>query len=302
MTAWPETLLSRGGGECLLDERLDVLERLVRRTADEKTCAAELPVRRGDARCLVRRLDARRDRRAARCSVEQRQRVDAEAEDGHAERLEQLRRRGHVEQRLHARRDDERRRAGELAEVGRDVGRVREAAVHAADSARRHEADPHGAGDRERAADRRRGDRALRRGGAEIARPRPCGRRRRTARAPPRSVRRRTSPSSTPTVAGTAPAARTCASDSSPTATPSPGGKPCATSVVSSATTAPPPASASRTSAARRIMRRVPSRRSGSLRPRATSRKPALRYARSARSFHRATQSRNLRGRHSRRA
>src|SRR4029079_962987 len=34
------------------------------------------------------------------------------------------------------------------------------------------------------------------------------------------------------------PAARTCCSDSRPTATPSPGGKPWATSVVSSATTA----------------------------------------------------------------
>ena len=33
-----------------------------------------------------------------------------------------------------------------------------------------------------------------------------------------------------------------------------------------------------------------------------TSRKPAVRYARSARSFQRATQSRNIRGRHSRRA
>src|SRR5581483_11071784 len=46
-----------------------------------------------------------------------------------------------------------------------------------------------------------------------------------------------TSPSRTPIVAGTAPAARTCRSDSRPTSTPSPGGKPCATSVVSSATT-----------------------------------------------------------------
>src|SRR5439155_3648217 len=46
-----------------------------------------------------------------------------------------------------------------------------------------------------------------------------------------------TAPSSTPTVAGRAPASRTRRSASNPTATPSPGGKPCATSVVSSATT-----------------------------------------------------------------
>ena len=50
----------------------------------------------------------------------------------------------------------------------------------------------------------------------------------------------RSSPSRTPIVAGTAPASRTRRSLSSPTATPSPGGKPCATSVVSSATTGPP--------------------------------------------------------------
>ena len=67
------------------------------------------------------------------------------------------------------------------------------------------------------------------------------------------------SPSSTPIVAGTAPPARTWRSDSIPTATPSPGGKPCATSVVSSATTAV----ASRTSSEMRITRVVPSRRSG---------------------------------------
>ena len=47
-------------------------------------------------------------------------------------------------------------------------------------------------------------------------------------------------PSRTPIVAGTAPASRTRRSLSSPTSTPSPGGKPCATSVVSSATTGLP--------------------------------------------------------------
>src|SRR4051794_35158801 len=57
------------------------------------------------------------------------------------------------------------------------------------------------------------------------------------------------SPSSSPIVAGTAPASRTCRSDSSPTWRPSPGGKPCATRVVSSTTTA----RASRTSSVMRI-------------------------------------------------
>ena len=48
----------------------------------------------------------------------------------------------------------------------------------------------------------------------------------------------RTRPSSTPIVAGIAPAARTASSLARATATPSGAGKPCATSVVSSATTA----------------------------------------------------------------
>jgi hypothetical protein len=50
----------------------------------------------------------------------------------------------------------------------------------------------------------------------------------------------RISPSRTPIVAGTAPASRRAVPDSAPTATPSPGGKPCAISVVSSATTRAP--------------------------------------------------------------
>src|SRR5215204_4489061 len=58
----------------------------------------------------------------------------------------------------------------------------------------------------------------------------------------------RTSPSSTPIVAGVAPASRTRRSLSSPTAIPSPGGKPWAISVVSSATIGRPSSSAVRTS------------------------------------------------------
>src|SRR5581483_8516848 len=65
-----------------LDQRLDVLQRLVRRAPDEKAAAAEVPVRERDPRSLVRRLDPRRDGRPARGRVEERQRVDAEAEHG----------------------------------------------------------------------------------------------------------------------------------------------------------------------------------------------------------------------------
>ena len=91
----------------------------------------------------------------------------------------------------------------------------------------------------------------------------------------------RSAPSSTPTVAGRAPASRTARADSSPTANPSPAGKPWATSVVSSATTGARRRSASSTSGAtlitasppvgprseRRPGRRAPRRRRGT-RPR----------------------------------
>ena len=156
-----------------------------------------------------------------------------------AERLEQLRGRGDVEERLHAGRDDERGRPRELREVGRDVRRIGKprwtppmppVASTRIPSARATASVPP----------------------TVVAPTAPCATaaarsrgptfRASASKRPSSSAVRptRTSPSSTPTVAGTAPAARTCRSDSSPTATPSPGGKPWATSVVSSATTAPP--------------------------------------------------------------
>ena len=143
----------------------------------------------------------------------------------------------HVEQRLHAGRHDDAARARQLAEIRGDVEVLGPAAVHAAEPARRHDGDPRGATDGKRPADRGRADGDLHGCRGEIARP-DLARRRVEAR---ELVARQTDahgPSSTPIVAGTAPAARTRASDSRPTATPSPGGKPCATSVVSSATTA----------------------------------------------------------------
>ena len=58
----------------------------------------------------------------------------------------------------------------ELAEVGRDVRRMREAAVDAAEPARAHEPDPGRAAGRERAADGRRADGVLDDRGGEVAR------------------------------------------------------------------------------------------------------------------------------------
>ena len=80
VTAWPWTPAGVGRGERLLDQRLDVVEALVRRAAEQQAAAAELPVRRRDPRRLVRRLDARRHRRPAARGVEERQRVGAQAE------------------------------------------------------------------------------------------------------------------------------------------------------------------------------------------------------------------------------
>ena len=126
----------------------------------------------------------------------------------------------------------------ELAEVGGDVRRVREAAVDAAEAARAHEADPDRAAGGERAADRRRADGALRRSRRRGRAARPCARRRvkrpSSSSVEPDAELRRRGRRSSP--APRRPS-RTRRSLSSPTATPSPGGKPCATSVVSSATT-----------------------------------------------------------------
>ena len=117
------------------------------------------------------RLDAGGDRRPAVRRVEERERVGAEAERRDAERLERLRGRGHVEDRLRARGDHDDARSRELAEVGGDVRPLRPAAMDSADPAGAHEAEPDRARDRERAADGRRPDRTLRDRGGDVARP-----------------------------------------------------------------------------------------------------------------------------------
>ena len=58
--------------------------------AEQKARAAELPVRPRDPSRLLDGLDACGDGRAPRGRIEQRQRVDAVAEHGDAERLEHL--------------------------------------------------------------------------------------------------------------------------------------------------------------------------------------------------------------------
>ncbi len=114
---------------------------------------------------------ARGDRRPAVGCVEERKGVDPVAEHRHAERLEQLGGRADVEERLDSRRDDHAGDPGAGTEVGRDVGRGREAAMNAAEPACSQEADADGVGDRQRAAHRRRADRALHGARSEVARP-----------------------------------------------------------------------------------------------------------------------------------
>ena len=144
---------------------------LVRRPAEQEPGAAEPPVRLGHPRRLLRRLDASGHGWAAHRCIEERQRVSTEPEHRHTERFEQLRRRRHVEEGLHAGGDDERGRARELGQVGRDVRRVREAAMHASDPAGREDADACRPSDGERAADRRRAGGVLHGGGRQVARP-----------------------------------------------------------------------------------------------------------------------------------
>ena len=89
-----------------------------------------------------------------------------------------------------------------------------------AEAAGAHEADADRGGCRERPAHGRRADDALHRAGREVARPELAGARREALelRRPSRPITTR--PSSTPTVAGTAPAARTAVSLARPTSIP----------------------------------------------------------------------------------
>jgi hypothetical protein len=123
----------------------------------------------GGARRLLGRLDARGHGRAAARLVEERQRAGAVAQDRDAERLEQLGRRGHVEERLDPRGDDEGLRARELGEIGGDVRPLGVPTVDAPDAPGAHEANPGQARRRQRPADRGRAELAARDARAEVA-------------------------------------------------------------------------------------------------------------------------------------
>ena len=103
---------------------------------------------------------------------------------------------------------------------------MRELAMHAAEAAGRHHAMPERAHGRQRAADGRRAERSLHAAGGEVARADLAGGAPR-GEAPQLRLASRpttTSPSRMPTVAGTAPAARTAASEAAPTPSPRPPG------------------------------------------------------------------------------
>ena len=74
-----------------------------------------------DSGDLFGRVRADRRRWSAFGHIEERHRIGAEADDRHAEGLERLDRCGDVEQRLHARADDDRACAAELGQIGGDV-------------------------------------------------------------------------------------------------------------------------------------------------------------------------------------
>ena len=80
------------------------------------------------------------------------------------------RRRRHVQQRLGSGGHDQGLTPNELAEVGRDVGRLLPSAVHAAQTSRAEKADARRTADGEGSADGRRADGALHRAGGEVAR------------------------------------------------------------------------------------------------------------------------------------
>ena len=212
VTAWPRTPCRSRLREALLDQRLDV-EALVGRAGEEEAAAAELPVRERDLRRLRRGLDPGRDRRAAAA----RGRRAAARPCGSRARG---RRTSRAAPRSRGRRGStsrpRRRRAPACSRARRCRPRCRSSAPSRG-GRRRSRRSPWSRsrprGRRQRAADRGRAERALRRAGGEVARP---GLARVAASAKRASASSssptRISPSSTPIVAGTAPAARTAAS------------------------------------------------------------------------------------------
>ena len=186
------------------------------------TIAAPPSAQRGPRQAgnLFRRVGADRRRRAAFGDVEERHRYP------YGSRAARRASPGfdggrHVEQRLRARADDDRGRAGELARSAETSGRV--AAVNAADAAGGEDRNRGETAGCERRPDCRRANRAVDDAGGEIRglTLRASSPQRRRARAARRRDPR-SAPSSTATVAGTAPPSRTRCSHSRPTASPRP--------------------------------------------------------------------------------
>ena len=125
----------------------------------EDRVPTETPVGIGDLRELVRALHASRDRRASGGRVEERQGVDTVSDHRHAEGLEQLHRRRHVEQRLDPGGRDHRRVRAHAARSAETSGGVGRPECTPAEAAGPHEGDT----------DRRGGDE----GAAERSSPRP---------------------------------------------------------------------------------------------------------------------------------
>ena len=150
-------------------DQLGQVEAVGGRAAEHQAAGrADRPVRARDLRHLLAAGYHRRDRRPAVAGVEQRQRGSAPAEHRHAERLEQLASCWHVENRLGPGADHHRRRPGDLQQVGGDVQRLGEPAMHAADAAGAHERDARQPAYRERPADGGRAERALHQAGGDV--------------------------------------------------------------------------------------------------------------------------------------
>src|SRR5882724_10138318 len=111
--------------------------------------AEHVPVRRQRERDGRRVVEAMLERHAARIREEGGQLGRAVTEDGHSERLEQLRGRGKIQDRLRARADDTDAPSRDLSEVAGDVGRLPRvaAAVDAADATGGEDANSHALGD-----------------------------------------------------------------------------------------------------------------------------------------------------------
>ena len=230
--------------ERLLDQRRDV-ELRARAAARRRRRSSRAPSAYAPCGQLLPPGTARiGDRRTATGGVEERHRVRTEADQRDTERLQASTVAGTSSSDFTPEQTTTARRAGELGEVGGDVRpsfrsrggrrRCRPWPGRAGRPGRRRRASPRPSSPRDlRRRCRRRGP-----AGSPFARRRPAAAIRSSCSS---SRPTRSAPSSTATVAGTAPPSRTRCSHSRPTASPSPGGKPCATIVVSRATTGRPP-------------------------------------------------------------